>query len=66
MRSEQRREAAKRSIEKIETIMNAEQNSKIFFRLVKSQRKSSSNQTDSITVDGVSCDAPPIHHISRN
>ena len=54
LRSEQRREAAKRRDEKIETIMNAENDSKTFFRLVKSQRKSSFNQTDSITVDGES------------
>ena len=36
--------------------MNAEKIPKTFFRLVKSQRKSSSNQTDSITVDGESCE----------
>ena len=54
--SEQRREAAKRRDEKVESIMNAENDSKTFFRLVKSQRKSSSNQTDSITVDGESCE----------
>ena len=54
LRKEQRREAAKRRDEKIEKIMNAEHN----WRLVKAQRKSSSNQTDSITVDGESCETP--------
>ena len=58
LRSGQRREAAKRRDEKIEKIMNAEHNSKTFSRLVKAQRKSSSNQTDSITVDGESCETP--------
>ena len=66
LRSEQ-----KRRDEKIEKIMNAEHNSKTFPRLVKAQRKSSSNQTDSITVDGESCETPKKyakvgHHISRN
>ena len=56
LRSEQRREAARRRDTKIESIMNAENDSKTFFRLVKEQRKTSSNQTDSITVDGNTCE----------
>ena len=56
LRSEQRREAAKRRDEKIEKIMDAENNSKTFFRLVKAQRKTPTNQTDSIMVDGTICE----------
>ena len=56
LRREQRREAARRRGQKIESIMTAENDSKTFFRLVKQQRKTPGSQTDSLVVDGKRCD----------
>ncbi|MEW8545672.1 MAG: reverse transcriptase family protein [Candidatus Thiodiazotropha sp.] len=56
LRREQRREAASRRDEKIETIMNAEDDSRTFYGLVKAQRKSASSVTDCIIVEGKTCD----------
>ena len=52
IRQKQKREAARRRDQQIESIMAAENDTKTFFELVKSQRKTSREQTDKLTVDG--------------
>ena len=51
---EQRREAARIRSQKVENIMNAENNSKTFFKLIKDQRKSSNPQTETLIVENQS------------
>ena len=58
LRSEQRRAAAQRRDTKIESIMAAGNDSKVFFGLVKSQRKTANVQTDSLKVNGILCETP--------
>ena len=54
LRKEQRREAARIRTQKVENIMNAENNSKTFFKLIKDQRKSSNPQTETLIVENQS------------
>ena len=56
IRKEQRREAARRRDQQVESIMSAENDPKTFFRLVKNQRKTARQQTDKLIVDGNSCE----------
>ena len=58
LRSEQRRAVAQRRDTKIESIMAAGNDSKAFFGLVKSQRKTANVQTDSLKVKGILCETP--------
>ena len=51
LRKEQRREAARIRTQKVENIMNAENNSNTFFKLIKDQRKSSNPQTETLIVE---------------
>ena len=43
---------------KLQNIMDNENNTKSFHALVRQQRKSNSNQTTSLAVDGVICESP--------
>ncbi|MEW8547538.1 MAG: reverse transcriptase family protein [Candidatus Thiodiazotropha sp.] len=58
LRREQRREMARRRDLKVESIMAAGNDSKTFFGLIKSQRKTVSTHTDSLMVDGIMCETP--------
>ena len=55
LRKEQRREAASLRNQKVEHIMNAENNTKTFFKLIKEQRKSSATQTESRIIGDKRC-----------
>ena len=52
IRQDQRQETERRRDHQIESIMTAENDTKTFFKLVKSQRKASREQTDKLIVDG--------------
>ena len=56
LRKEQRRESAKIRTQKIENIMNTENDSRTFFKLIKDQRKSSNTQTETLIVENQICD----------
>ena len=58
LRREQRREAARRRDAKIEAIMSAGNDSKAFFGLIKSQRKTVSAQTECLKVNDTMCQTP--------
>ena len=56
LRKEQRRESAKLRTQKVERIMNAENDSKMFFKLIRDQRKSSNVQTETLIVEDQICE----------
>ena len=55
LRKEQRREAASLRNQKVERNMNAENDTKTFFKLIKEQRKSSATQTESLIIGDKTC-----------
>ena len=56
LRKKQRKEAASLRKQKVEQIMEAEGDSRTFFKLVGQQRKTASQQTGILRVDGRTCD----------
>ena len=58
IRSEQRRAAAQRRIEKVENIMSAGSDSKTFAKLINQQRKANNTNVKAIVVNGTVCDTP--------
>ena len=58
LRKEQRREAAKRRTEKAEEIMNARNDTRMFYKLINNQRKTMNPQLQSLVVNGKECDTP--------
>ena len=56
LRKEKRQESARQRKDKVEEIMNTQNDSKTFYKLIKEQRKTSSTQTQSLVVDGKSCE----------
>ena len=56
LRSEQRRAAAQRRIEKVEKILASRADSRTFARMANQQRKTINSNVKSITVGGVVCD----------
>ncbi|MEW8544220.1 MAG: reverse transcriptase family protein, partial [Candidatus Thiodiazotropha sp.] len=56
LRKMQRQEAVRSRIEKVEEIMNSQDDSRSFFKLIRQQRKSAATQTRCLVVDGKSCE----------
>ena len=50
-RKEQRQEAAKRRREKVEEIMNSQNDTKMFYKLISNQRKAANKQLHTLVVD---------------
>lgn len=58
LRKEQRREAARRRTEKAEEIMNSNNDTKMFYKLINNQRKTMNPQLQSLVVNGKECATP--------
>ena len=56
LRKEKRQESARYRKDKVEEIMNAQNDSKTFHKVINEQRKISSTQTQSVVVDGKPCE----------
>ena len=53
---EQRQEAANKRTEKVEEIMNSRNDQKVFYKLIKNQRKSSNSQLHLLVVNNRECE----------
>ena len=51
LKKEQRQEAAKRRREKVEEIMNSQNDTKMFYKLISNQRKAANKQLHTLVVD---------------
>ena len=56
LRKEQRKEAAKKRKDKVEEIMKSKNDPKVFYKLIKNQRKSSNTQLHTLVVGSKECE----------
>ena len=58
LRKEQRQEATKRRREKVEEIMNSQNDPKMVYQLVNNQRKTANKQLHTLIVEDKECETP--------